>query len=125
MDKAHRPITMQRGEPFNLVWTFQQSDDDGQTFDPMDLTGYHARMQVRARASEAADLLLTADDVEGSIVLGGTAGTVTFAVTAAAIVDALPAGQYAYDFALRSPSGIVDYALHGPVVVETRVTVFT
>lgn len=120
MDKARYTLRLQRGEPFARRWTFTESD--GGEFTPIDLTGFHARLQVRQSGSETAELLLDASDADNTITIGDDDGWIEFAIPAADILDVDP-GTYAFDFALVEPGGSVDYALFGPCIVEGRVTV--
>ena len=99
--------------------------DFTQTFDlettantPLDLTGYTAAMQVREGYS-SPDALLSLTSSAG-IALGGTAGTVQIAISAAQS-SAIPAGSYAYDLELTL-SGAVTRLLQGSFSVVGNIT---
>jgi len=87
---------------------------------PINLTGYSARMQVRASVTSAATVieLTTANS---RIALGGAAGTVTLTVSATDTA-ALPAGRYVYDLELVSAAGVVNRLIMGNFVVRAEVT---
>lgn len=96
----------------------------GQTapvYEPIDLTGYTARMQVRVAADEDSELLATLDTATGTIVIHGDAGLVT-----ATLIDTLtgliPAGRWAYDLRLQPASGDGSYLIEGPFIMEGSVT---
>jgi hypothetical protein len=73
-------ITIEQGAGFELPITFEA---DG---DPVDLTDCTARMQARAKVG-AAEKLIELTTENGGIELGGTDGTVTLSMTAAATAD--------------------------------------
>ena len=86
---------------------------------PVNLTNYTARMQVRATASSASTLLsLTSSG--GDITLGGTAGTITIAISATATA-AVAAGCYVYDLELVD-GATVYRLLQGDFTVDAEVT---
>lgn len=97
--------------------------DDWRPLTVQDLTGYSARMSVRAlvAATESLlDLIDTASTPGGSaIILGGTAGTVAIQLghddTAA-----LPARSLPYDLELVSGAGLVTPFLSGELRDPTR-----
>ena len=69
---------IRRGDTLNIVLTL--FDDDGVT--PVDLSDCAATWQVRATADYAA-VILEAKTTDSTLILGGTAGTITFAIPAA------------------------------------------
>jgi len=117
-----------------MTWT----DDNGA---PIDLTGYHMKLTIRAYASSPIALLtLDSADTTGSrIVLGGTAGTIELifahADTAALAPSGLPlpgtslsggARVYAlgvYDLQFTDPAGEVGYLVEGSVSLDPQVTI--
>lgn len=86
---------------------------------PVDLTNYSARMQVRATAASASTLL-SLTSAGGDISLGGTAGTITITVTATATA-AVAAGCYVYDLELVD-GATVYRILQGDFTVDAEVT---
>lgn len=85
---------------------------------PVDLTGYTANMQIRAYPLAATVLY----DASNNIVLGGTAGTVTLTIPAAATAG-FTWWAGVYDLLLTDPNGIVTRLLNGSVSVCPGVTV--
>ncbi|MGH8562716.1 MAG: ubiquitin-activating E1 FCCH domain-containing protein [Gammaproteobacteria bacterium] len=72
---------------------------------PVDLTGYTARMQFRAKETDASPALdLTTSN--GGVFLGGTAGTIRFVITAAQAI-ALTLTQGVHEFDLIDSAGAV------------------
>lgn len=86
----------------------------------VDLTGYTARMQIRDSAN-GATVLTELTTVNGKITLGGAAGTVTLALTAAQTA-ALTWVWGRYDLEMVSAGGLVDRLLEGRVTVSGEVT---
>lgn len=108
-------ITIEQGATFrlNLEWVDSNSD-------PVDLTGYTARMQVRRRyASTEAALNLTTEN--GGIVLGGAAGTILIEAAAGA-TDDIDFKIGVYDLELEAADGFVTRLLQGAVTISPEVT---
>jgi hypothetical protein len=87
---------------------------------PYNLTGYSARMQVRATAASST-VLLELTTGNGRITVGSTEYNVNLLVSAA-ITDGLTPGLYVYDLEIVSPSGTVDRILEGNFKVKIGVT---
>lgn len=85
----------------------------------LNLSGYSAAMQVREAADSTAYLLSLTNG--SGITLGGTAGTITVAITATQS-SAVNAGSYAYDLELTSGAGQVTRLLQGGFTVSGNVT---
>lgn len=96
-----------------LVW----QDESEQ---PINLTGYTARMQVRTsiKSSELVTELTTGNS---RIVLTPELGKIELVLTAAQTA-ALPAKQCVYDLELVSPSGVVTRLLQGTFLISPEVT---
>lgn len=114
MPAGQYTITAEAGATFrlSLVWR----DPDG---DPIDLTTYTARMQVRV--SPADDDPLVSLTTGSGITLGGAAGTIDITVAATA-TDDWDEGRYRYDIEMVSAGGIVTRLLEGPFIVRPEVT---
>jgi hypothetical protein len=114
MAAGQHDITIEQGTTFqmNLVWEY-----DG---DPIDLTGYTARMQVR-RTHRSDSALLTFTTENGAITLGGAAGTIQI-VGAASLTDDVPSKPCVYDLEMVSPGGIVTRLIEGTATVTPEVT---
>jgi len=107
-------MTIDQGATLSQQWTYKDSNDA-----LIDLTGYTARMQVRATV-DAASTILDLTTENGGVTLGGAAGTVDLAITATASA-AVAAGQYVYDFELVN-GATVERLLMGKFTVRAEVT---
>lgn len=90
IDPGTYNIVCPQGATFDRTFTFQIDDE------PVDLTGYTAAMQLRAKPSSAAVLSLTSGN---GITLGGDEGTIVVSITASQTA-AIAAGAYYYDLEL-------------------------
>lgn len=107
-------LCIQQGATFTRVITWKQ---DGAL---VNLTGYTARMQLRA-TTEAAQALIELTTANNRITLGGSAGTITLTISATDTA-ALTAGRAVYDLELVSAGGIVTNLLGGVVNILRNVT---
>jgi len=111
-------ITIQQGATFSLPLTWV--DPDG---DPIDLTGYDLRMQVRRNVAdlEPGDPLVDLTIGEGITVTSAVGGafTLRIAPTTTAI---LPIGPWVYDVEAESSGGDVTRLLEGRATVSGEVT---
>ena len=106
-------ITVWQGADYDKTFTCTQSGT------ALNWSGYSAAMQVREAADSTATLLSLTSSA--GITLGGTAGTITVAITAAQS-SAISAGSYAYDLELVSGSSAVTRLLQGSFTVVGNVT---
>lgn len=98
-------------------------DSDG---DPIDLTGYTGRLQIKR--DDGTVLFTLTTDPDGGIVLGGAAGTVTFTIdaedTGVDLVD--PDGdQWVYDLLMTNTNAApdtVDRTMQGTIFALPGVT---
>ena len=107
-------ITIEQGATFSQVVTYKESGV------AINLTGYTARMQVRATL-ESASTLVELTTANSRIALGGAAGTITLTISATDTA-ALTAGRGVYDLELVSGSGIVTRLLQGVCTISRNVT---
>jgi hypothetical protein len=107
-------IICDQGATFQRVFTITESNDE-----PMDLTGYTARMQIRPEI-ESSDVLIELTTQNGRITLGGTAGTIELNLTPqnTATIDR----DGFYDLEIISSGGAVHRVLRGRFVVNLEVT---
>lgn len=105
----------EQGASFRRQLTLKE--DSGEL---IDLSGYTARMQVRANR-DATSILISLTTENARIELGGTAGTVLLKLTPTE-TDGLAAGAYVYDLELVSATGDVQRLLEGRFVVSRNVT---
>lgn len=114
-------FTIRQGDTFSrtITWRSGATLAAAQAATPNDLTGYSARMDIRAReSSESAALSLTSGS---GLTLGGAAGTVVITITATQAA-ALTAGRYVYDLEVESAGGVVTTLLSGRIVVARERT---
>lgn len=121
-------------QPLNLtlsIWQNQTFDDslaltneDGTI---VDLTGYSAEMMARFDPTDADPPLIDWGTETGEIAIDGAAGTITFAVTAAATM-ALPTAneltQWFYDLRIFNTASPVyaERVIQGAMVIYPAVT---
>jgi len=107
-------ILIEQGATYSQVITYKEAGV------AVNLTGYTARMQVRATL-ESASTLVELTTANSRIALGGAAGTITLTI-AAADTAALTSGRGVYDLELVSGSGIVTRLLQGVATISRNVT---
>ncbi len=108
-------FTIYAGSTFYQRINWSDSCDE-----PIDLTGYTAKLEAKYSISDA-DPFLSLTTENGGITLGGSAGTVEINADAAATL-ALTAGVGVYDLQMTSGAGVVDYLLQGKMTVQKMVT---
>lgn len=83
MTAVELDIEVEQGATFELAIACLNTED-GQSFDPADLTGYTGSMQIRASQAPTSQLLATATvtiDIANSVVTATIADTLTAAMT--------------------------------------------
>ncbi len=100
-----------------LVRAVLWKDADGE---PVDLTGYSARMQIR-RSKSSSDVLFELTTANGRIAIDGAAGKVTLTFTAEESA-AFTWRRGVYDLELEAGDGVVRRLLEGAVEVNREVT---
>lgn len=108
-------ITIEQGGTFSLPLTWKDALGN-----LVDLTGYTARLHIREEI-ESSTAFITLTTENGGIAPGGTAGTVTLKLSAAATA-ALTQSKGVYDLELIGGSGVVTRLLEGLVVIRKEVT---
>lgn len=83
MTAGSHDITIEQGATFRLSLIWREPTVNEVAGDPIDLTGYTARMQVR-RKHTSDTTILSLTSAAGDITLGGAAGTIVVVATAAA-----------------------------------------
>lgn len=108
-------ITADQGATFarQLTWKDKNSN-------PVNITNYTARMQVRFTPL-SEDIILSLTTENGRIVLGGSLGTINLTVPATTMSSVAP-GKYFYDLELVSSSGVVVRLLKGFFKIDAEVT---
>lgn len=117
MTVANYQLTIDQGTNFTLTLTWQNPNGT-----PVDLTGYTAKVHVVDNLNNRTSLLEFNSVSGGSpgttLTLGGTAGTVTMGLTAAASAAlTFTDGQYAV--LVDSPGGVITRLLQGTVHVNS------
>ena len=115
MTAAVYNLYIEQGATFQKTLTWKDSSGN-----PINLTGYTARMQFR-RSAASADVLYSATTTNGKITLGGVAGTVAL-VLPAADTELFDFGCAVYDLEVESSGGTVYRLLEGGVEVSLEVT---
>jgi hypothetical protein len=89
---------------------------------PVDLTGYEARMHIRAAIEDEATLLELTSEDDGGIVLGGDSGFIDLEIEAGITKAVVGTGGF-YDLELEAPStGRVTRLVQGTVRFDPEVT---
>lgn len=111
-------ITIEQGAQFSPTFTW--TDDNG---DPVDLTGYTAKMEIRKEKDKTSAKIITLTDSGGGIDINGTEGEVT------PIIDASETAELGflwawYDLQLTPPdnSEAVKRLVQGRVEFDKSVT---
>ena len=91
------------------------------TWEPIDLTGYTARMQVRTRQEDDAPLLATLDTATTGITIDGPAGTISLYLPDT-LTGLIEAGRWVYDLRLVATGFDGQYLIAGPFIMEASVT---
>jgi hypothetical protein len=94
-----------------LTWTIDEN--------PVDLTTYSARMQVREKHSSTSTIVSLTSDA-GDITLGGANGTILIEIPASVTEDFI-AKDYVYDLELIVTSNVTRL-LEGKFIVTPEVT---
>lgn len=107
------PIRIIQGATKVQQITWYNSDGD-----VINLTGYTAQMMFRATVEDTGDPIISLSTDDGSIVINGPAGTVTFTISST-ITAALANGQtMVYNLFLTDDNGIVTSLFAGPSIVQ-------
>jgi hypothetical protein len=113
MPAANYDILIEQGATFRLQLAWKDGEGD-----PIDLTGYSARMQVRPRAS--SDQVLVALVSGDGITLGDDGSIVVLA--SAERTEAVAGKRAVYDLELESADGTVTRLIQGGVNISPEVT---
>ncbi len=103
-------LSVRQGETFRQELVFRNSDGTAR-----DLTGYQGFSQVRPDP-ESDELICSME-----CFVDGEHGTVILLV-GDAVTKTIPAGCYAYDFAMRDPNDYIRYYIGGKFAVIPAVT---
>lgn len=108
-------LVIEQGASFRRLLTWKDAEDN-----PIDLTGYSARMQAREHlSSPSAFLELTTENDRISI--DGEAGQLTLTLDAET-TDAITPNDGVYDLEVESAEGEITRLLQGNIIIERSVT---
>ena len=107
-------IIADQGATFSRTITWKNSS--GQ---PVNLTGYSARMQVRKTVA-SGEALVSMTTQNNRITLGGALGTV--AISCPASEMDFEAGEWVYDLEVESGAGVVSRLIMGKFLFRGEVT---
>ncbi len=107
-------FTLLQGATLDKSFTFQSAGS------PVNLTGYTARMQLRATV-DAVSPLLDMTNANGKIILGSGTGNIRLLVSATDTA-ALNFSTAVYDLELVTAGGVVRRLLRGTVTLDKEVT---
>lgn len=117
MSAGIHKIDIEQGATFELplVWKINKN--------PVNLTGYSARLQARTNGHGRvpSNILILSITSEDNITLGGASGAIDVYLSPTDTA-ALSEGRYAYDLELEAPNGRVTRLLKGSFVVSPEVT---
>lgn len=116
MAAANYDILIEQGATFKLMLRWKDSEGD-----PIDLTGYAARMQVRPFVLSDEVLLSLTDDSDGGITLGGVEGTIEIEAEADQ-TELIGSRKGVYDLELVTPQDDVIRLVQGTVQISPEVT---
>lgn len=108
-------LVIEQGATFQkkLIW----QDASG---NPIDITGYIARMHIREEL-DSATILVELTTVNGRISLGGSNGEIDLLISASD-TEALTFSSAVYDLELEDTGGIVTRLVEGKVRLSLEVT---
>lgn len=109
-------LTIQQGATFELRFAIQDDSDD-----PIDLSGFSARMQIRvAHGAEEALVALDTQSL-GGIAITTELGEIVVSIHANETAQ-LPAVVGRYDFKLIEPGGTVVRLIEGIATITPKIT---
>ncbi len=125
MAAATYDLYIEQGATFRLTMIYGRKDgtldvNGNSNVEPYDITGCHARMQIRAR--RGAQVQSSATTTSGGIQIPtGTDGKIIITITDEA-TDSLTGKRAVYDLEVSYPSGDVVRILQGKVTISPNIT---
>jgi hypothetical protein len=119
-------MTCQQGSTFRRTIEIEQPnlvvDPTGQTFEPFDLSGYSAKMQVR-RTIDSTSFMLELSTQNGALTINPTEDSVNqIYIDISASVTASVDTDGVYDIEITNPDGTVSRILQGIFTLSPEVT---
>lgn len=115
MPAANYDFEIEQGATFQRVISWKDSSGN-----PINLTGYSARMQCRKNRS-APTPIFTATTQNGKLSISGSQGIITLSIPASE-TDLFDFSSAVYDLEIESSGGIVTRLLEGAVTLSKSVT---
>jgi len=114
------PIKIDQGAKFELPITYLDADQE-----PIDLTDYTAKMQIRVAAGADEAIITLTTDPDGGIVIDGPNGKITVSIPATETADFSAPWEGFYDLKVIPPNAPEDAerVLQGSVCISPAVTV--
>jgi hypothetical protein len=111
-------LIIQQGATFDLEMTLKQENGN-----PINLTGYEARMQIRTRHSAQTAMLEITTDEDGGITFPDPAtGKIVIEIPAETTAELKAIKAAVYDLELIEPQGKVRRVVEGTVTITPEVT---
>ncbi|MBI9090141.1 MAG: hypothetical protein JEZ12_13075 [Desulfobacterium sp.] len=111
-------LTIYQGSSFKKAWEMVEKG----TEDPIDLTGYKARMQVRGKLKDDAAILDLTTENGGITITVVTDKTTLALYVPATATAAITAAKGVYDLELVDAAGDVYRLMQGTVAISKEVT---
>lgn len=106
---------------FGFTWSHNTGTADDPVWTPYDLTGCSAKMQIRLAHGKPILVEITDSTSDGSLTLGGTAGTVGVWLSDEN-TDLLNVKTTHYDIEITFPSGDTQRVLQGKITSSLAIT---
>lgn len=116
MPAAHINLLIEQGSTFRASLTVRN-----QSGQPLDLTGYVARMQLRQEVVSSAVLIDLDSAAKGGITITPLQGKIDILITATQTAG-MTVTSAAYDLEIESPSGDVYRLIQGRADISLEVT---
>lgn len=117
MDNLGFPITIVQGADFYWPITYQDSSGN-----PINLTGYTARMQVRQTINSNNPPIIDVSTSNGYITIIPATGSINISIPNSTTSGLTAPIKAYYDVFITSPSGFKSRIIYGSVCIPERVT---
>lgn len=114
MSAVNIPLTIEQGATYRKKLTWKDSAGD-----PIDISGYTARMHIREE-KDSSNTLIELTDANGGIALGGAAGTIEMLILAD-VTETITWADGVYDLELVLGVEVIRFT-EGAVTVSFEVT---
>lgn len=107
------PLVIYQGVPFDDEFTWLSGDDCGEPMTPVSLVGATASMQAK---DADGNVVLDLNTTDGTIVLGGTLGTVRYQLNDTSALDWTD--PLVYILKVTFPGGAIRMLTFGPIELK-------